>query len=152
MIYEESNEVNSAVIAHSHSEQEVLAMAYVPRQKWRKIYRYDSAFLRGTIFAELDKPWVGQKRGCRQMTERSKMLKEVQSLDFAMLEAALFLDINNNDSKALAYFNNYQKLAADAKAKFENKYGPLTHRTSKDMDSWRWVENPWPWEYAEGGV
>jgi hypothetical protein len=35
-----------------------LAMAFVPRQKWRNIYKHETAFPRGTIFAELDKPWL----------------------------------------------------------------------------------------------
>jgi hypothetical protein len=37
----------------------VLGMAYVPPQEWRDIYDVDYAFTRGTIFAELDKPWFG---------------------------------------------------------------------------------------------
>jgi hypothetical protein len=58
MIYEESKDANA------QTEHEVLAMAFVPRQKWREVYRYDFAFARGTIFAELDKPWcVGRGGG-----------------------------------------------------------------------------------------
>ncbi|MCL2754583.1 MAG: spore coat associated protein CotJA [Oscillospiraceae bacterium] len=34
-----------------------LAMASVRRQKWRNIYRHELAFPKGTIFADLDKPW-----------------------------------------------------------------------------------------------
>ena len=37
----------------------VLAMAYVPSQEWKDVYVVDYAFERGTIFAELDKPWFG---------------------------------------------------------------------------------------------
>lgn len=38
-----------------------LAMAYVPMQKWREIYSNDVALDRGTIFAELDKPFLGRR-------------------------------------------------------------------------------------------
>ena len=41
-----------------------LAMAYVPMQKWRDIYSSEVGFERGTIFAELDKPFVGQEAVC----------------------------------------------------------------------------------------
>lgn len=34
-----------------------LAMAYVPRQKWRNAYSPEEALSRGTMFAELDLPF-----------------------------------------------------------------------------------------------
>ncbi len=34
-----------------------LAMAYVPRQKWRNAYSPEEALCRGTMFAELDMPF-----------------------------------------------------------------------------------------------
>ena len=38
-----------------------LAMVYAPMQKWRQIYSPDEALTRGTIFAELDKPFYPPK-------------------------------------------------------------------------------------------
>ena len=40
-----------------------LAMAYVPWQQWREIYEPDKALCRGTIFKELDKPFLGKGGG-----------------------------------------------------------------------------------------
>jgi len=40
-----------------------IAMAYVPWQEWKKIYAAEKALCRGTIFEELDKPFLG-KGGC----------------------------------------------------------------------------------------
>lgn len=37
-----------------------LAMAYVPYQKWEKPYDMDVGLERGTLFAELDKPFTGE--------------------------------------------------------------------------------------------
>ena len=42
-----------------------LAMAYVPWQKWCNIYEICKGFQRGTIFAELDKPFLG-RGGCNR--------------------------------------------------------------------------------------
>lgn len=42
-----------------------LAMAYVPWQKWCKIYDVCEGFQRGTIFRELDMPFEG-KGGCNR--------------------------------------------------------------------------------------
>jgi len=39
-----------------------IAMAYVPWQTWHNIYDSCKAFERGTIFEELDKPFLGQRR------------------------------------------------------------------------------------------
>lgn len=38
-----------------------LAMAYVPWQHWRDTYNYDEGFKTGTIFPELDFPFLGYK-------------------------------------------------------------------------------------------
>lgn len=35
-------------------------MGYIPWQEWTDIYDFDKAFQRGTIFEELDKPYIGR--------------------------------------------------------------------------------------------
>ena len=42
-----------------------LAMAYVPWQKWCDIYEPQEGFARGTVFAQLDKPFHG-RGGCNR--------------------------------------------------------------------------------------
>lgn len=37
-----------------------LAMAYVPMQKWNTTYEPDAGFNNGTIFPELNLPWLGR--------------------------------------------------------------------------------------------
>ena len=88
------------------------------------------------------------------MSERSKMLREVQSLDFALHEAALFLDVHKDDKNALKYFNHYRGLSDAARAKFQERFGPLEYRLGNVSERWEWVQGPWPWECQdrEGGV
>ena len=38
-----------------------LAMAYVPMQQWRKLYSAEEALRRGTMFEELDLPFLGEE-------------------------------------------------------------------------------------------
>ena len=38
-----------------------LAMGFVPDQIWQNIYKDDVALSRGTIFADLDKPFIGEE-------------------------------------------------------------------------------------------
>lgn len=40
----------------------VLAMAYVPWQEWGELYDEELALQKGTLFAELDKPFLGRKQ------------------------------------------------------------------------------------------
>jgi len=44
----------------NHMEGMTIAMAYVPRQSWRDIYDPAKGLSRGTIFKELDKPFLGK--------------------------------------------------------------------------------------------
>ena len=38
-----------------------LAMVYIPFQKWQKLYSEEVALNRGTLFSELDKPFIGEE-------------------------------------------------------------------------------------------
>jgi len=44
-----------------YTQKQVLAMAYVIPQKFCNIYPIDKGFYKGTLFQELDKPFMG---GC----------------------------------------------------------------------------------------
>lgn len=41
-----------------------VGMTYVPWQNWNQIYEFDKALHQGTLFPELDKPFIG-RRACR---------------------------------------------------------------------------------------
>lgn len=41
-------------------ECQTLAMAYVEMQKWQELYEPEQGFSRGTIFTQLDLPFVGE--------------------------------------------------------------------------------------------
>ncbi len=40
-----------------------LAMVYAPCQPWRNLYEPDRALMCGTLFADLDLPFLGSQRG-----------------------------------------------------------------------------------------
>lgn len=44
---------------------QVLAMAYVPMQTFQALYEPCEALENGTIFSELNKPFLGWRGGCR---------------------------------------------------------------------------------------
>nr|WP_294491677.1 spore coat associated protein CotJA [uncultured Mediterraneibacter sp.] len=51
---------------HDHFPDDMpVAMAYVPWQHWKDLYEPRRAFESGTIFMELDKPFLGKGGGRR---------------------------------------------------------------------------------------
>ncbi len=42
-----------------------VAMAYVPWQRWNTVYDLEKGLPIGTIFPELNKPFLGVRGGCR---------------------------------------------------------------------------------------
>lgn len=61
----ESDEVRSCRCREDELAGMPLAMAYVPWQTWCDIYASREGFSRGTVFAQLDKPFYG-RGGCNR--------------------------------------------------------------------------------------
>ena len=57
--------------------------------------------------------------------EREKKLKELQELDFRMLDLQLFLDTHPFEERAVEEYNNAAKKYNAMKSHFEKLYGPL---------------------------
>lgn len=83
------------------------------------------------------------------MAERDSLLKHIQVCDFALNDAALFLDTHPDDVEALDYYTKYAEMRKKAAADFTAKYGPLAQTDYDDGPRWSWVQEPWPWQYGE---
>lgn len=85
------------------------------------------------------------------MNERERKLKEVMKYEFAVIEAALYLDSHPDCKNAQDYFCESRILFRNAVSEYEEKYGPLTYNGENIADGgrWRWIETPWPWELGE---
>ena len=122
-----------------------LAMAYVPIQQGAcPAYDPDEALRRGTLFPGLDLPWMN-------MVNSSDLddtpLNELMSIDFVVKELALYMDTHPEDMEAFATFKDFLKLAKEARKRYVEKYGPVTHRDMVVMKNYSWIDNPWPWDY-----
>jgi len=83
------------------------------------------------------------------MTERENLLRKIQICDFALNDAALFLDINPGDEMALNYYKNYLNMRAELVSAYTKRFGPLSRSDYDGGSRWSWVENPWPWHNEE---
>ena len=72
---------------------------------------------------------------------RREMIQEIRSLDFAIVELALYLDTHPEDEKALCLHRKYAKKLKELKDKYQKVYGPLT--IHYPCNKWRWLEEPW---------
>lgn len=123
-----------------------LANPYVPFQFENPAkYQPNQGIIRGTLFPGLDLPFMG-------MVNKNELpvtpLTELQILAFGIQELALYLDTHINDMEALELYRAYQKLYEEGKQKYEKVCGPLTH-TAKVDGAYKWLNGPWPWEYAK---
>lgn len=124
-----------------------LANPYVPfQQKNPPKYEARKALVRGTLFPGLDLPFMGMvnknEKPCTPLTE-------LQTIAFVIQELALYLDTHRDDEEALELYRTYQKMYEKCKMEYEMKYGPLTHKSVVNCAEYRWLDDPWPWEYAK---
>ena len=122
-----------------------LANPYVPFQLENPPkYEARTALVRGTLFPGLDLPFMGMINKDEQPVTP---LTELQTLGFAIQEIALYLDTHRNDNEALDLYRSLQKLYHQGREKYEKIYGPLDHMSMTEGE-YRWLDDPWPWEYA----
>ena len=122
-----------------------LANPYVPFQvEFAPNYEPGKALVRGTLFPGLDLPFMG-------MVNKNELpvtpLTELQALSFMIQELALYLDTHREDMEALDVYRSYQRMYEEGLNKYEQLNGPVSHKSICD-GPYRWLDDPWPWEYA----
>ena len=123
-----------------------LANPYVPFQLDNPPkYEARKGIIRGTLFPGLDLPFMG-------MVNQNELpvtpMTELQALLFAIQELALYLDTHRDDREALELYRTYQKMYANGMQEYGDRNGPMTHMQPGQGDDYRWLDDPWPWEYS----
>ena len=124
-----------------------LANPYVPfQQENPPKYEPRYGLIRGTMFPGLDLPFQG-----RVNTKELNVtpMTELQALAFAVQELALYLDTHRDDREALEVYRTYQQMYRQCREQYEEKYGPLNHKMPDNCNEYRWLDDPWPWEYCK---
>ena len=128
-----------------------LAVPYVPfQQNSPKRYGQEDALSNGTLFPGLNLPFH-LKVDAPNVAKGP--LGELQALEFVLLELGLYLDTHQGDGEAFALFQQYAELERVGRKKYEAMYGPVFQRTTAMQKNFStWIQNPWPWDYPEGGT
>lgn len=124
-----------------------LANAFVPFQA-ENPPKYEARFglVRGTLFPGLDLPFMGM---VNQREKKATPMAELQALNFAIQELALYLDTHRNDEEALNLYRSYQQMYDHCREEYRKKRGPMNHLQTSDNESYDWLDDPWPWEYSK---
>lgn len=80
------------------------------------------------------------------MNDRDALMKKLSAYAFAAYDWNLYLDTHPGDAQAIAMFRKMSDKAAELKAEYQEKYGPLTADAVTDKHRWNWIDNPWPWD------
>lgn len=123
-----------------------LANPYVPFQlNDPPKYNANEAVVKGTLFPGLDLPFMGK---VNKEDLPNTPLAELQTLAFVIQELALYLDTHRDDMEATEMYRQYQRLYNEGAKKYEQMCGPLNHMSVSQGD-YKWLDDPWPWEYAK---
>ena len=124
-----------------------LANPYVPFQLENPPkYEARKGLVRGTLYPGLDLPFQG-KVNTKELNETP--MTQLQALNFAVQDLALYLDTHRDDQEALELYRSYQKMYRECREQYQKKYGPLNQQSMDDCRQYRWLDDPWPWEYCK---
>ncbi len=117
-------------------------------------YQNDNLFnpyeglIRGNLFKNIYDPYKNEKPyTIKPMNDQAKMLTDIDSLEFALIDLNLYLDVYPDDKNAIELFNKYRNEHNQLLYTYQNEYGPiLLNSDSLNNMPWMWDNRPWPWE------
>lgn len=83
---------------------------------------------------------------------RTQLLQQINEVSFAVDDLLLYLDTHPCCEKGMALYKEYAEKRKNLMKKYAECYGPLTidDALETNADTWKWMEQPFPWE-REGG-
>jgi len=124
-----------------------LAVPYVPfQQQGSRKYDQTNALVNGTVFPALNLPFHLKVDAPNLPDNHSTQL---QALLFVITELGLYLDTHQDDAEAFHLFQQYAQMAKEAKLQYEEIHGPLTKLSAGEDKAYRWLDDPWPWDYKK---
>lgn len=127
-----------------------LASAYVPTQQGiEPRYSRADALTRGTLFPGLDLPFMDMIN--KSNPYAGTPLGELMALQFMIRELQLYLDTHSDDKEAFSLLKETLELEREGRKRYTKKYGPILFSDLENLDSYEWIDSPWPWSYGERG-
>lgn len=80
------------------------------------------------------------------INEEHYMLLDIQKLEFAIYDLALYLDTHPNDPAALYRHKMLTEQFMQLKHAYEVRFGIMSVMGHESGDTWRYIDGPWPWD------
>ena len=121
-----------------------LASAYVPFQRSASpAYESMEALSRGTLFPGLDLPFMNIVNNDLKPCPKT----ELMAICFVAQELSLYLDTHRDDSEAFEMYQTILALKNEAHDRYAKLCGPVVRADMLGMNSYAWLNDPWPWDY-----
>lgn len=89
---------------------------------------------------------INNNRNNNLINEEKSMLLDIQKLEFAIYDLALFLDTHPNDPVALYRHKMLTDQHMQLKHVYEAQFGIMSVMSHELGDTWRYIDGPWPWD------
>ncbi len=83
---------------------------------------------------------------------KAQLLQKINEVSFAVNDILLYLDTHPCCEKGMALYREYAAERKKLMKEYAQCYGPRTvdDALESDGNTWKWMEQPFPWE-TEGG-
>ena len=120
---------------------------YTENANSKKINDPYKGFISGNMFPNLYNGYKIKPLDIKPINEQAKLLTNIDSLCFALIDMNLYLDLFPNDKDILEQFNQYRSDLNMMMEEYQNKYGPIIlNSDANNKYPFVWIKNPWPWE------
>ena len=116
------------------------------QQQGSQKYNQTGALTNGTIFPSLNLPFH-LKVDAADLPDN--ISTQLQALLFVVTELGLYLDTHQDDIEAFHLFQQYTEMARESKKQWESQHGPLTQLSAGQDKAYRWLDDPWPWDFSK---
>jgi spore coat protein JB len=89
---------------------------------------------------------IDKFRTNQQIDEEHYMLLDIQKLEFAIYDLALYLDTHPNDPVALYKHRMLTEQLHMLMHAYETQHGIMSVMGIESEDTWRYIHGPWPWD------
>lgn len=122
--------------------------SYNQDKNYVKLYEPYQGLIRGNMFPELYNTYKSNVPiEIIPENEQATLLTNIDSLEFALTDLALYLDINPDNEFMLKQFNNIRVGMNELIYEYQKKYGPLClNNDALNKYPYTWIKSPWPWE------
>lgn len=122
--------------------------SYNQDKNYVKLYEPYQGLIRGNMFPELYNTYkLNVPIEIIPENEQATLLTNIDSLEFALTDLALYLDIYPDNEFMLKQFNNIRVGMNELIYEYQKKYGPLClNNDALNKYPYTWIKSPWPWE------